>query len=61
MQENGFSVFKLKVTAKVKNMIKYMTVSNISIELLIFSHPNLVGLHIIISWRVVCVCVCVCV
>ena len=28
-----------------------MTVSDISIKLLIFLHPNLVGWHIIINWR----------
>ena len=45
-------------------MVKYMTVSDISIELLIFLHPNLVGWHIIIRLRgVFCCCrcyVCVC-
>ena len=66
MQENRFAVFKFKVTVRAQ-MIKYMTVSDISIELLIFLHPNLVGWHIIISLRgvffccccYVCVCECV--
>ena len=43
MQENRFAVFKFKVTVRAQ-MIKYMTVSGISIELLIFLHPNLVGM-----------------
>ncbi len=67
MQENRFAVFKFKVTVRAQ-MIKYMTVSDISIELLIFLHPNLVGWHIIISLRgvlfllsLLCVCVCECV
>ncbi len=63
MQENRFAVFKFKVTVRAQ-MIKYMTVSDISIELLIFLHPNLVGWHIIISLRGVLFCcrcyVCVC-
>ena len=50
MQESRFAVFKFRVTVRA-HMIKYMTVSNISIELLIFLHPNLVGWHIIISLR----------
>ncbi|WP_293681603.1 hypothetical protein, partial [Thiolapillus sp.] len=64
MQENRFAAFKFKVTVRAQ-MIKYMTVSDISIELLIFLHPNLVGWHIIISLRGVLFCcrcyVCVCV
>ena len=63
MQENRFAVFKFKVTVRAQ-IIKYMTVSDISIELLIFLHPNLVGWHIIISLRGVLFCcrcfVCVC-
>ena len=66
MQENRFAVFKFKVMVRAQ-MIKYMTVSDISIELLIFLHPNLVGWHINISCRgvffvvvVTCVCVCAC-
>ena len=60
MQESRFAVFKFKVTVRAR-MIKYMTVSDISIELLIFLHPSLVGWHIIISWTgdfffYVCVC-----
>ena len=50
MQENIFAVFKFKVTVRAQ-MIKYMIVSDVSIELLIFLHPNLVGWHIIINWR----------
>ena len=50
MQENRFAVFEFKVTVRAQ-MIKYMTVSGISIEQLIFLHPNLVGWHIIISLR----------
>ena len=57
MQENRFTVFKFKVTVRAQ-MIKYMTVSDISIELLIFLHPNLVGWHIIISLRGVLFCCC---
>ena len=67
MQENRFAVFKFKVTVRA-HKVKYMTVSDISIEVMIFLHPNLVGWHIIISWRgvffvvvVVVVCVCMCV
>ena len=67
MQENRFAVFKFKVTLRAQ-IIKYITVSDISIELLIFLHPTLVGWHIIISLRgvlfllsLLCVCVCVCV
>ena len=66
MQENRFAVFKFKVTVRAQ-MIKYMTVSVISIELLIFLHPTLVRWHVIISLRgvfvvvVVVMCVCVCV
>ena len=64
MQENGFAVFKFKVTVRAQ-MIKHMTVSDISVELLTFVHPNLVGWHIIISLRGVLFCyrcyVCVCV
>ena len=37
----------------------YDQIYDISVELLIILHPNLVGWHIIISWRVLCVCVCV--
>ena len=62
MQENRFAVFKFKVTVRAQ-MIKYMTVSDISVELLTFVHPNLVGWHIIISLRGVLFCcryVCVC-
>ena len=63
MEENKFAVFNFKVTVRAQ-MIKYMTVSDISIELLIFLHPNLVEWHIIISLRgvlfvVVVMCVCV--
>ncbi len=65
MQENRFAVFKFKVTVRAQ-MIKYMTVSDISIELLIFLHPSLVGWHIISLRGVlfccrcyVCVCECV--
>ena len=39
MQENRFAVFKFKVTVRA-HMIKYMTVSNISIDLLIFFTPK---------------------
>ena len=68
VQENRFAVFKFKVTVKA-HMIKYVTVSDLPIELPIFLHPNLVLWHIIISWRgmfcccylCICVCVCVCV
>ena len=67
MHENRFAVFKFKVTVRAQ-MIKYMIVSDVSIELLIFLHPNLVGRHIIISLRgvlfllsLLCVCVCECV
>ena len=51
MQENRFAVFKFKGTVRAQ-MIKYMTVSDISIELLIFLHPNLVWWHLIMSWIV---------
>ena len=64
MQENRFAVFKFKVMVRAQ-MIKYITLSDISIELLIFLHPNLVGWHIIISLRGMLFCcrcyVCVCV
>ena len=50
MQENRFAVFKFNVTVRA-HMIKYMTVSVICIELLIFLHPTLVEWHIIISLR----------
>ena len=59
MQENTFSVFKFKVTVRAQ-MVKYMTVSDISVELLIFVHSNLVGWHIIISLRGVLFCCCRC-
>jgi len=65
MQENRFAVFKFKVMVRAQ-LIKYMTVSDISIELLIFLHPHLVGWHIIISLRgvlfllLLCVCMRVC-
>ena len=67
MQENRFAVFKFKVTVRAQ-MIKHMTVSDISIELLIFLHTKF-------SWMaqhhklercafllsLLCVCVCECV
>ena len=39
MQENRFAVFKFKVTVRAQ-MIKYMTVSDISVELLLFWCEN---------------------
>ena len=53
MQENRFAVFKFKVTVRA-HMIKY----DCLLSCWSFLHPDLVGWHSIISWRVgLCVCV----
>ena len=53
MQEDWFSVIKFRVTVKV-HLIRYMTVSTIYAELLIFLQSNLIGWYIIISLSVLC-------
>ena len=62
IQENRFAVFKFRVTVRA-HMNIYMTISDIYIYLSNcwpFLHPNLVGWHVILSWRGVICCCCVC-